>query len=280
MTQFLELCGGAPPKTWSGDLLVAAGILKGGFFVLSPNALILSNSPSRWRAELTRSKAAAVADRPFVTVSFAVSEDLCLSSTRGAPSRVSCDEALQVTHELRTAHDALLVGVGTVLSDDPVLTTRLAQGPSPIRVVLDSRLRTPAGARVLRSTSQPPLLITTSLATDAREAELSQAGAEVLRVAADPRGVALSSALAKLRSRGVGSLMVEGGSDVLESFFSAGLIDFLAVTISPQRLDNPQAVRLGPHARAALAGWKRSPERVGVDALFSGPLHAAVKAAS
>jgi GTP cyclohydrolase II len=219
-------------------------------------------------------------DRPFVTVSFAVSEDLCLSSTRGAPSRVSCDEALRVTHELRTAHEALLVGVGTVLSDDPVLTTRLALGPSPLRVVLDSRLRTPASARVLRSTAQAPLLITTSLATEAREEELAQAGAEILRVASDPRGVALPAALTRLRTRGVTSVMVEGGSDVLESFFSTGLIDFLAVTISPQRLDNAQAVRLGPHARAALAGWMRSPERVGVDALFSGPLLATVKAAS
>jgi 3,4-dihydroxy 2-butanone 4-phosphate synthase/GTP cyclohydrolase II len=221
-----------------------------------------------------------VLDRPFVTVSFAVSEDLCLSATRGAPTRVSCDEAMQVTHELRTAHDALLVGVGTVLSDDPVLTARLASGPSPLRVVLDSRLRTPAHARVLRSNAQAPLLITTPLATEARADELSQAGAEVLRVAADPRGVALPAALQKLRARGVGSVMVEGGADVLESFFAFGLIDFLAVTISPQRLDNPQAVRLGPHARAALSTWKRSPERVGVDSLFSGPLLAAVKAAS
>lgn len=227
-----------------------------------------------------RSKAATLLDRPFVTVAFAVSEDLCLSGTRGAPTRVSCDEAMQVTHELRTTHDALLVGVGTVLSDDPVLTSRLAVGPSPIRVVLDSRLRTPVEARVLRSTSQSPLLITTSLATDARREELTRAGAEVLRVSADPRGVALPAALQKLRARGVTSVMVEGGADVLDSFFAADLIDFLVVTISPQRLDNPQAVRLGAHARAALAAWKRAPEQVGIDSLFSGPLHAAVKAAS
>ena len=99
-------------------------------------------------------------------------------------------------------------------------------------------------------------------------------------MAAEPRGVALPAALSSLRARGVTSVMVEGGGDVLESFFASGLIDFLAVTISPQRFENPQAVRLGPHARAALQAWTRSPERVGVDALFSGPPPAAIKAAS
>jgi len=224
-------------------------------------------------------QAAPVGDRPVITVTFALSEDLCLSATAGAPTRVSCGETLQVTHELRTLHDALLVGVGTVLSDDPELTSRLAGGRSPLRVVLDSSLRTPPAARVLRSTPRPPLLIT-SRATELQEQALREAGAEVLRVASEPRGVGLQASLRGLFSRGVRSVMVEGGVAVLESFFAAELVDFLAVTVSPQRLENPQAVRLGPIARAALNEGRLSSERVGVDTLLSGVLWPAVKAAS
>lgn len=236
---------------------------------------------SHWRVELDRLKSGAPpADRPFVTVSFAVSDDLCLSATRGAPTRISSPAALQATHELRTAHDALLVGIGTVLSDDPVLTTRLVPGPSPMRVVLDSRLRLPADARVLRSTPEPMLLVTTALASEAREELLREAGAQVVRVGASTKGVALPAALAALHARGVKSVMVEGGVEVLESVFEAGLIDFLMVTVSPQRLDNPAAVHLGPLARAALASWKTSPELIGADTMFKGSFRPAVKAAS
>ena len=202
-----------------------------------------------------------------------MSEDLCLSSTRGKPSRVSSDATLQVTHELRASHGAILVGVGTVLSDDPVLTTRLAPGPSQRRVVLDSRLRVPVTARVLRSTPEPAWLLTTPEATLAREEALRRAGAEIIRVAPCASGVDLPAALGALHARGVKSLMVEGGVAVLESFFTEGLIDFLVVTVSPQRLENADAVRLGPVTRSALAGWKVPAEAIAVDVLLSGPFH-------
>ena len=119
-------------------------------------ATVVIDSSPRWRTELERVRAAlGPLDRPFVTVSFAISADLCLSSTRGRPSRVSSDAALRVTHELRAAHGAILVGVGTVLADDPLLTARLAAGPSPRRVVLDSRLRVPVTARLLSASPEP-----------------------------------------------------------------------------------------------------------------------------
>ena len=247
-------------------------------FVVTGRAV--SDSNPRWRAELERVRAAVgPLARPFVTVSFAMSEDHCLSATKGSPSRVSGDATLQVTHELRTTHGALLVGVGTVISDDPVLTTRLAPGPSPRRVVLDSRLRVPVTARVLGSTAEPALLMTTLHATHARERALREAGAEVVRIKSCASGVDLPAMLTALHERGVSTLMVEGGATVLESFFASGLIDFLVVTVSPRRLDNPDAVRLGPRARAALAGWKVPPESVTVDTLLSGALHPAQRVA-
>ncbi len=203
-------------------------------------------------------------------MSFAVSADGCLSAKQGAASRVSSDEALRMTHELRAVHDALLVGVGTVLSDDPLLTTRLAPGPSPRRVVLDTRLRVPAGAKLLSATPTPAVLMTTAAATAEREQVLASAGAEVVRVDAGPGGVDLTAALGALHARGVRSLMVEGGAAVLESFCRARLIDFCAVTLSPQRLGLPGAVHLGPAARALLATWDARGEPLGVDLLRSG----------
>jgi riboflavin-specific deaminase-like protein len=232
---------------------------------------------SRWRVEFERSRAVALVDRPFITATFAVSEDLCLSAN-GGPTRLSCVESLVVTHELRSEHDALLIGVGTVLSDDPLLTTRLATGPSPLRVVLDTSLQTPPRARVLSSTSRAPVLFTTAQATPAREQQLRDAGAEVVRVAEVPEGVGLEPALRGLFARGVRSVMVEGGMAVLESFFAAGLVDFVLVTIAPRRLDGPQAVRLGPLARAAISDGGLSRERIGVDTILSGAFRKAARA--
>lgn len=238
-------------------------------------------TPLRWRTELERLRAAASpGPRPFVTVAFATSVDLCLSHTQGAPTAVSSAAATLVTHQLRALHQALLVGVGTVLTDDPQLTTRHAPGPSPQRVVLDSLLRTPSTARVLSPAAAPTLLFTTERAPLERARALEASGAQVVRVESCPAGVALPALLAELHARGVASLMVEGGVAVLESFFSSGLVDFVAVTVSPQRFDNPGAVRLGPYARAALTGWEAEAERVGVDTLRSGAPQRSLKVAS
>lgn len=214
-----------------------------------------------------------------MTLSFAVSDDLCLSATRGERTRISGDAALQVTHQLRAAHDALLIGVGTVLTDDPLLTTRLGRGPSPRRVVLDSRLRTPVEAQLLGSTPQSALLLTTTTASEARERALVRANAEVVRVRGCETGLALPAALGALHRRGVSSVMVEGGAAVLESFFRARLVDFLAVTFSPRQLASAASVGLGPAARAALAAWDVPVEHLGGDTLRSGPAPRALKVA-
>src|SRR4051794_24685033 len=88
-------------------------------------------------------------DRPIVTLAYAQSLDGSIATAARRPLALSSQPALKLTHQLRAEHDAILVGIGTVLADDPLLTVRLVNGPNPVPVVLDSRLRLPSTARLL-----------------------------------------------------------------------------------------------------------------------------------
>jgi riboflavin-specific deaminase-like protein len=237
----------------------------------------------QWLSELERMKSAGgTPARPFVTAAFAISRDGCLTRTRGESTLISGPESQRVTHQLRAVHDALVVGVGTVLADDPALTTRLVEGPSPLRIVLDSQLRVPASARLLRSTARAAWLVTSAPMSGERARLLCEAGADLMQVPPAPEGVSIPALLSLLASAGVGSLMLEGGAAVLESFFRARAIDYIALTISPHRLANPCAVRLGESTRTVLDEWRARSARVqlGVDSLETGPLSAAAREAS
>src|SRR5438046_455574 len=122
--------------------------------------------------------------RPLVTVHYAQTIDGRIASRTGDSRYVSGDGSLRLAHELRAAHDAVLVGIGTVLADDPQLTVRLAPGASPVRVIVDSQLRIPLDAKVLTKGART-IVATTSLASEERTAAIRAHGAEVLRVKAD-----------------------------------------------------------------------------------------------
>jgi GTP cyclohydrolase II len=228
-----------------------------------------------WLDELERLKqAGTTAARPFITAAFAISRDGCLTRTRGKATLISGPESQRVTHQLRALHDALVVGVGTVLSDDPALTTRLVEGPSPLRVVLDSRLRVPVTAKLLRSTARPPWLVTSASVSGSKASALSRVGANLVQVPASADGVSIPVLLALLAASGVRSLMLEGGAEVLESFFRARVVDYVALTVSPRRLANRRAVSVGSCTRAVLEEWRARSEhtRLGADLLETGPL--------
>ncbi len=120
-------------------------------------------------------------DRPLVTVHYAQTIDGRIASRTGDSRYVSGDGSLRLAHELRAVHDAVLVGIGTVLADDPQLTVRLAPGASPVRVIVDSQLRTPLDANVLTTKGARTIVATTSLASEERAAAIRARGAEVLR---------------------------------------------------------------------------------------------------
>src|SRR5438270_6287501 len=132
--------------------------------------------------------AAIPVGRPLVTVHYAQTIDGRIASRTGDSRWVSGEGSLRLAHELRAAHDAVLVGIGTVLADDPKLTVRLVPGRSPVRVVVDSRLRISPEANVLAIADATTIVATTSQAPEDRAAAIRSRGAQVLRVNADASG--------------------------------------------------------------------------------------------
>lgn len=171
-------------------------------------------------------------ERPYVLVKYAQTLDGRIATSTGDSKWISGEAERRVSHGLRAACDAVMVGSGTVGNDDPQLTVRLVPGASPIRVVLDSTLRTLATAKVM-SGDASTVVFTTAIADPERRRELQSAGIAVREVAPGRRGVDLTAVLAELRSAGVQSLMIEGGRAVITSAFAAGIVDRLVVSVSP-----------------------------------------------
>ena len=158
-------------------------------------------------------------ERPHVIVNCAASLDGKIALANRRPVRLSCDADHRRGHTLRAECDAVIVGIGTVLQDDPrlLLDPALAPGASPLRVVLDTTLRTPRSARVLQGDAS------TLVATGSRPRRQELRGAEV--VACGNGAVDLARLLALLHARGVRKVLVEGGETVLWSFLTSGLWD-------------------------------------------------------
>ena len=170
--------------------------------------------------------------RPYVVLKYAQTLDGRIATRTGDSKWISGEAERRVSHALRAACDAVLVGVGTVVSDDPELTVRLVAGASPQRVVLDSTLRVPSDAKVLDDAAHT-IVVTTERSSPARRRALEQRGAGVRVVSAGPWGVDLDATLTALRAAGVRSLLVEGGAEVITSFLRARLVDRLVVGIAP-----------------------------------------------
>jgi len=176
---------------------------------------------------------------PVVTLSWAQSASGAIARDDGTPLRLSGPESMLLTHRLRAAHDAILVGIQTVLNDDPLLSVRLLPGPppppQPQPVVLDSRLRFPPGARLLAREDRKPWVFHSSDAgpAGAAAAVLQDRGARLFRVGRGPGGLDLYEILMKLGAAGISSLMVEGGARVLRAFMAAGFAEQIVVTVSP-----------------------------------------------
>lgn len=186
--------------------------------------------------------------RPFVTLSYAQSLDGSIAAQPGRPLILSGPESLALTHRLRAAHDAILVGIGTVLADDPRLTVRLAPGPHSQPVVLDTHLRCPLDAALLRHPTHRPWLLCGPEADPVLEVALRAAGARVVRLPLGPDGrIDLGAALAFLVAHGIRTLMVEGGAGVITAFLAGRQVDFVILTIAPVIVGGVRAVT-GPLA--------------------------------
>jgi GTP cyclohydrolase II len=184
--------------------------------------------------------------RPHVSLCYAQSLDGCIAARPGEPTRLSGALSMAYTHGLRATHDAILVGVGTVIADNPRLTVRLAAGENPQPVVLDTSLRIPDSCALVASPARPLWVLCAEDAPAARQQQLRALGVRViplpLRGALDTRWQTQLDALGGL---GVRRVMVEGGAQVIRSLLVAGLADWVSVTIAPLWLAGLSALSEG-----------------------------------
>lgn len=175
-----------------------------------------------------------VEGHPLVTLSYAQSLDGSIARERGKPLALSGPESMRLTHQLRAAHDAILVGIGTVQADNPQLTVRLVEGESPTPIILDSNLNVSPQARLFQNTKKTILACLESKVDSAKARELLRTGATLLPVKADSDGrLALPHLLNELPHRGIKSVMVEGGAKVIGAFIRQNLVDRVMLTITP-----------------------------------------------
>jgi diaminohydroxyphosphoribosylaminopyrimidine deaminase/5-amino-6-(5-phosphoribosylamino)uracil reductase len=242
----LEPCshfGKSPPCV---DAVIASGTARVVSAIEDPNPEVAGQGHARLRAagitvDVGLGAAEAARDhaghfrrirdkRPHVILKLAVSADDKIGAAGHKPVAITGEAARARVHLLRAQCDAILVGINTVLADDPLLNCRLPgmEVRSPVRLVLDRALRIPGTSRLVHSARETPLWVITSDLSEAPAAmKLGAAGAQVIRVAAtaNPHGLDLPAVLRALSEKGVTRLMVEGGSRVASSFVAAGLID-------------------------------------------------------
>jgi diaminohydroxyphosphoribosylaminopyrimidine deaminase/5-amino-6-(5-phosphoribosylamino)uracil reductase len=175
--------------------------------------------------------------RPHTTLKLAATLDGRIATAAGESRWISGPEARAWVHRLRNRVDAVAVGSGTALSDDPLLTARRGSRVvhRPTRVVIDSKLRTPPRARLIRAGDPGTAwIVTTRAGAAARAARLERAGARVVRVAARGSGVDLRAAWRRLGALGVNDLLVEGGGELAAALLRSALVDRLCLLLSPK----------------------------------------------
>ncbi|MBI4364618.1 MAG: bifunctional diaminohydroxyphosphoribosylaminopyrimidine deaminase/5-amino-6-(5-phosphoribosylamino)uracil reductase RibD [Candidatus Latescibacteria bacterium] len=275
----LEPCahhGRTPP---CADAIVSAGVRRVVLGMRDPNPLVNGRGVARLRAagievvedvrgaecrELNRPYLKHLATGlPWVMLKSMISLDGRVAADSGDSRGLGGGSEQRLCHRLRAEHDAVLVGIGTVLADDPELTVRLVRGRSPVRVVLDTDLRTPAGSRLVMTAGSVPLAVATASEDRARIEALERRGVSIWRFARSPEGrVPIRRVLSRLAAEGRLSILVEGGPTVHSAFLSEGLADRVAIGIAPLILGGSKT-----------PGWTRDLGRKGVgDAIEVGPL--------
>ncbi len=183
--------------------------------------------------------------RPYVTLTYAQSLDGSIARNDGEKLLLSNVHSQRLTHQVRAMHEAILVGINTVLTDDPRLNVRLVEGRNPQPVVVDTRLRFPLDASLLRDPCVRPIIATgESTACLEKERRLTELGARVLRLPLESDGsLCLARLFTHLRSQGIQTVMVEGGSEIITSILSSHLADQFLLTIAPRFVGGLRAVR-------------------------------------
>ena len=176
--------------------------------------------------------------RPVITVKFAQTFDGKIAAGDGSSKWISSPESLKLAHRLRSLNDAILIGAGTLLSDNPSLTTRRVRGSNPIRVVIDRKLKIPYSSNVLKGIDKAKtIIITTKKAAKKKIIKLEKQGAEVVLASVGKNGyIDLKVVIRILYKKGIQKLLVEGGAALIALFLKSSLADKIIVIVSPKIL--------------------------------------------
>ena len=289
----LEPCthhGRTPP---CADALINAGVIRVVVATYDPNPLVAGNGLKRLRQAgisvevgLLREEASRLNEayfkyictgKPFVLLKAALSLDGKLATRTGDSQWITGERARHRVHEIRDTVDAVVVGIGTVLKDDPFLTTRLEgwDGRDPLRVVVDSRGRLPLTSRLLRSGARPPLVAVGRRISPARLRRLKKAGADVMVLPEKDGRLSLPDLIRELGDREISSVMIEGGGRLATSALQAGIVDKVVLMLAPILIGGEKAPTLlqGEGAEKlseALRISQLTVERVGQDVIIEG----------
>ncbi len=250
----LEPCshhGKTPP---CADALIAAGIKSVYIGIIDPNPQVAGRGieklrkagievqtgilESECRHLIKPFRKHILTGLPYTIYKAAMTLDGNTATTTGDSQWVSGEESRMQVHQLRDRVNAIMVGIGTVMSDDPLLNTRLPDGPGcdPLRVVVDSQLRISPGCRMLKQKSAAKTLIATISSDQRKISALQSIGAEVVLLSADSGQVSLPALWKELGQRNIQKLLLEGGAQLAEAALNKGLIDQLMLFVAPKLL--------------------------------------------
>ncbi len=289
----LEPCshfGKTPPCV---DLLIEKGIRRVYVSMLDPNPMVNGRGVRKLKGAGIEVNVGLLADEsrkineaftkyirtglPFVTLKAAQSLDGRIALNNGKSKYITSSASLKMVHSLRASSDAVLVGAGTVIADDPSLTVRLVKGRSPIRIVVDGNLRSPLNAKMFHDGASRVIIICSSAAAERlgrKVSSLRNNGVEVYQVRGNREGkIEIQKVLSMIGRLGIASVIVEGGSGIFSEFIKAGGAEKLLLFTAPLILGDGKGIADGIEL-SDLADSARlrdlSFSRVGVDQLITG----------
>ena len=177
--------------------------------------------------------------KPFVLMKYAMTADGKIATKTGASQWISCKKSREYVHELRNEYPAILAGIGTVLTDDPMLTARIPDARNPLRVITDSSLRIPTGCNILKTAADIPTVIITAMTdvefgSSEKKAMIGNMGAEVINLPGEDGHVDLKKVAEFLGERKISGLLIEGGGDVNYGALKAGIVNEVNIFVAPK----------------------------------------------
>lgn len=180
---------------------------------------------------------------PFVLMKYAMSLDGKIATQTGDSKWISSEKSREHAHHLRGYLSGIMVGIGTVLKDDPQLTCRVQGYPNPVRILLDSQLRVPLDSKILKNQDEAQtLILTTEYAPLSMQREIEKLGVEVLTVPERDEKVDLKAALSELGKKGIDSILLEGGGTLNAAALEAGIVDKVTIYIAPKIIGGAEAI--------------------------------------